>query len=104
MEDLIEIKPTLSEKIAARQKKLSDSYEISLLYTDFRKEIKILYTDFRKEIKIAKNKLNRNSSLQNYYNRNHLFELKKLLQKEEKVLKHWLEKLLKACPVWLENF
>jgi hypothetical protein len=93
MEDLIEIKPTLSEKIAARQKKLSDSYEISLLYTDF-----------RKEIKIAKNKLNRNSSLQNYYNRNHLFELKKLLQKEEKVLKHWLEKLLKACPVWLENF
>jgi len=32
MEDLIEIKPTLSEKIAARQKKLSDSYEISLLY------------------------------------------------------------------------
>jgi len=33
-----------------------------------------------------------------------LFELKKLLQKEEKVLKHWLEKLLKACPVWLENF
>jgi hypothetical protein len=93
MEDLIEIKPTLSEKIAARQKKLSDSYEISLLYTDF-----------RKEIKIAKNKLNRNSSLQNYYNRNHLFELKKLLEKEEKVLKHWLEKLLKACPVWLENF
>jgi ectoine hydroxylase-related dioxygenase (phytanoyl-CoA dioxygenase family) len=93
MEDLIEIKPTLSEKIAAYQKKLSDSYEISLLYTDF-----------RKEIKIAKNKLNRNSSLQNYYNRNHLFELKKLLQKEEKVLKHWLEKLLKACPVWLENF
>jgi ectoine hydroxylase-related dioxygenase (phytanoyl-CoA dioxygenase family) len=93
MEDLIEIKPTLSEKIAAYQKKLSDSYEISLLYTDF-----------RKEIKIAKNKLNRNSSLQNYYNRNHLFELKKLLEKEEKVLKHWLEKLLKACPVWLENF
>ena len=93
MEDLIEKKPTLSEKIAAYQKKLSDSYEISLLYTDF-----------RKEIKIAKNKLNRNSSLQNYYNRNHLFELKKLLQKEEKVLKHWLEKLLKACPVWLENF
>ena len=93
MEDLIEKKPTLSEKIAARQKKLSDCYEISLLYTDF-----------RKEIKIAKNKLNRNSSLQNYYNRNHLFELKKLLQKEEKVLKHWLEKLLKACPVWLENF
>jgi hypothetical protein len=85
MEDLIEIKPTLSEKIAARQKKLSDSYEISLLYTDF-----------RKEIKIAKNKLNRNSSLQNYYNRNHLFELKKLLEKEEKVLKHWLEKLLKG--------
>ena len=85
MEDLIEIKPTLSEKIAAYQKKLSDSYEISLLYTDF-----------RKEIKIAKNKLNRNSSLQNYYNRNHLFELKKLLQKEEKVLKHWLEKLLKG--------
>jgi len=41
MEDLIEIKPTLSEKIAARQKKLSDCYEISLLYTDFRKEIKI---------------------------------------------------------------
>ena len=93
MEDLIEKKPTLSEKIAAYQKKLSDSYEISLLYTDF-----------RKEIKIAKNKLNRNSSLQNYYNRNHLFELKKLLEKEEKVLKHWLEKLLKACPVWLENF
>jgi ectoine hydroxylase-related dioxygenase (phytanoyl-CoA dioxygenase family) len=93
MEDLIEIKPTLSEKIAAYQKKLSDSYEISLLYTDF-----------RKEIKIAKNKLNRNSSLQNYYNRNHLFELKKLLEKEEKVLKHWLEKLLKACPVWLEIF
>jgi hypothetical protein len=85
MEDLIEIKPTLSEKIAARQKKLSDCYEISLLYTDF-----------RKEIKIAKNKLNRNSSLQNYYNRNHLFELKKLLEKEEKVLKHWLEKLLKG--------
>jgi ectoine hydroxylase-related dioxygenase (phytanoyl-CoA dioxygenase family) len=85
MEDLIEIKPTLSEKIAAYQKKLSDSYEISLLYTDF-----------RKEIKIAKNKLNRNSSLQNYYNRNHLFELKKLLEKEEKVLKHWLEKLLKG--------
>ena len=85
LEDLIEIKPTLSEKIAAYQKKLSDSYEISLLYTDF-----------RKEIKIAKNKLNRNSSLQNYYNRNHLFELKKLLEKEEKVLKHWLEKLLKG--------
>ena len=85
MEDLIEIKPTLSEKIAAYQKKLSDSYEISLLYTDF-----------RKEIKIAKNKLNRNSSLQNYFNRNHLFELKKLLEKEEKVLKHWLEKLLKG--------
>ena len=85
MEDLIEKKPTLSEKIAAYQKKLSDSYEISLLYTDF-----------RKEIKIAKNKLNRNSSLQNYYNRNHLFELKKLLEKEEKVLKHWLEKLLKG--------
>ena len=85
MEDLIEKKPTVSEKIAAYQKKLSDSYEISLLYTDF-----------RKEIKIAKNKLNRNSSLQNYYNRNHLFELKKLLEKEEKVLKHWLEKLLKG--------
>jgi hypothetical protein len=25
-----------------------------------------------------------------------LFELKKLLEKEEKVLKHWLEKLLKG--------
>ena len=65
-EDLIEIKPSLSEKIALYQKKLSDSYEINLLYTNF-----------KKEIKIAKNKLNRNSSLQNYFNRNHLFELKK---------------------------
>jgi|LakMenE01Jun11ns_1017448.scaffolds.fasta_scaffold9767138_1 hypothetical protein len=84
-EDLIEIKPSLSEKIALYQKKLSDSYEINLLYTNF-----------KKEIKIAKNKLNRNSSLQNYFNRNHLFELKKILEKEEKVLKHWLEKLLKG--------
>ena len=66
-EDLIEIKPSLSEKIALYQKKLSDSYEINLLYTNF-----------KKEIKIAKNKLNRNSSFQNYFNRNHLFELKKL--------------------------
>jgi len=41
MEDLIEKKPTVSEKIAAYQKKLSDSYEISLLYTNFKKEIKI---------------------------------------------------------------
>jgi hypothetical protein len=84
-EDLIEIKPSLSEKIALYQKKLSDSHEINLLYTNF-----------KKEIKIAKNKLNRNSSLQNYFNRNHLFELKKILEKEEKVLKHWLEKLLKG--------
>jgi len=84
-EDLIEIKPSLSEKIALYQKKLSDSYEINLLYTNF-----------KKEIKIAKNKLNRNSSLQNYFNRNHLFELKKILEKEEKVLKHRLEKLLKG--------
>jgi hypothetical protein len=85
MEDLIEIKPTLSEKIGAKQKKLSDNYEINLLYTNF-----------KKEIKIAKNKLDRNSSLQNYFNRNHLFELKKILEKEKKVLKHWLEKLLKG--------
>ncbi len=40
--------------------------------------------------------MEKNSALQNYLNRNHLFKLKKILEKEEKVLNHWLEKLLKG--------
>ncbi len=73
------------EKRAAYVKKLSDNYQINLLFTNF-----------RKEIKLTKTKLEKNSALQNYLNRNHLFKLKKILEKEEKVLNHWLEKLLKG--------
>jgi hypothetical protein len=78
-------KKTYSEKRAAYVKKLSDNYQINLLFTNF-----------RKEIKLRKTKLEKNSALQNYLNRNHLFKLKKILEKEEKVLNHWLEKLLKG--------
>jgi hypothetical protein len=78
-------KKTYSEKRAAYVKKLSDNYQINLLFTNF-----------RKEIKLTKTKLEKNSALQNYLNRNHLFKLKKILEKEEKVLNHWLEKLLKG--------
>ncbi len=47
-------------------------------------------------------KLEKNSALQNYFNYNHLFKLKKILEKEEKVLNHWLEKLLKGQKEYYE--
>jgi hypothetical protein len=84
-------KKTYSEKRAAYVKKLSDNYQINLLFTNF-----------RKEIKLTKTKLEKNSALQNYFNYNHLFKLKKILEKEEKVLNHWLEKLLKGQKEYYE--
>jgi hypothetical protein len=79
------------EKRAAYVKKLSDNYQTSLLYTNF-----------RKEIETTRKKLEKNSALQNYFNYNHLFKLKKILEKEEKVLNHWLEKLLKGQKEYYE--
>jgi hypothetical protein len=78
-------KKTLSEKRAAYEKKLSDNYEIN-----------VLFTNFEKEIQKAKLKLDRNSALQDYFHRNQLFNLQKILEKEEKFLNHWLQKLLKG--------
>jgi hypothetical protein len=56
-------------------------------------EINLLFTNFKKEIKITKQKLEKCVCLKNYYNRNHLFELKKIAKKKEQTLLKWLVKL-----------
>jgi len=56
--------------------------------------------DFKKEIKIAKYKLDRNSSLQNYFNWNHLLFLKNI-RKRRKSLKPLVRKTIKRSKTIL---
>lgn len=61
-----------------------------------KREINLIYTDFQKEIKKVKQKLQICVSLQNYYSRNHLFDLHKNAQEKEKDLSNWLNKLIEG--------
>lgn len=72
------------EKRAAYVKKLSDNYQTSLLFTNF-----------RKEIETTRKKLEKNSALQNYFNYNHLFKLKKNTRKRRKSIKSLARKTIK---------
>jgi hypothetical protein len=57
-------------------------------------EINLVFTNFKKEIALVNQKLEKNINLQKYFEHNHLFYLRKRLQKEEKCLKEWLNDLL----------
>jgi hypothetical protein len=61
-----------------------------------KRETNLLFTNFKKEIKLVKISLLKNASLQDYFTRNLLFELKENARKEERKLLIWLNKLIEA--------